>query len=83
MLAECLYGCRRLWRNALAARSLVREEDFEMDSKLHLSTAIGFRSTRPETELFDMSEVRDVKEGSVSTLLGGMETQGWLWLKVS
>jgi hypothetical protein len=63
MLAECLYGFRRLLRNVLAARNLVQEEGCGMDSKPHLSTAIESRSTHPGIELFNMSENCRVTRG--------------------
>jgi hypothetical protein len=54
-----------------------------MDSMLHPSTVNGSHLIRPEIVLFKISVWCVVADMLSFVLRGGMDTQGWLSLKVS
>lgn len=64
-------------------RSLVSQVDCETDSRLRQSTANEFHLIHPRIVLSKAVSNLGALAGAVSILRGGIETQGWLSLKVS
>ena len=79
----CLYGYNRLWKNEPAVRSVVQPGGCEMDNSLHPSIVIGSHSTHPGIVLLTFVSSQSIASSTMSVLRGGIETQGWLSLKVS